>query len=249
MNNYLENIFSLKHKTALITGGSKGIGAEIALAFVKAGANVICLSRSKSSENKQINSYYRQCDISNYKKFQSICESINSDYGGIDVLVNAAGISLPKYEDANEFERFNKTVSINLSATYQCCQLASSFMHKGGSIINITSIGAFLGFPDNPGYVASKGGIQALSRALALDFSKNNIRVNDIAPGYIKTDMTLKSYDDPVANQSRLNQMMIKRWGEPKDIVGAAIFLASDASSYITGSSLVIDGGWISKGI
>ncbi len=247
MSHYLENIFSLKNKTALITGGSRGVGAEIAFAFVQAGANVICLSRSKSSEKKQINSYYRQCDISNNKKFQSICESINSDYGSIDVLVNAAGISLPK--DENEFERFNKTVSVNLSATYQCCELASSFMHNGGSIINITSIGALQGFPDNPGYVASKGGIQALSRALALDYSKNNIRVNDIAPGYIKTDMTIKSFDDPEANQDRLNQMMIKRWGEPKDIIGAAIFLASDASSYMTGSSLIIDGGWISKGI
>ena len=122
-------------------------------------------------------------------------------------------------------------------------------MHNGGSIINITSIGALQGFPNNPGYVASKGGTLALSRALALDYSKNNIRVNDIAPGYIKTDMTIKSFDDLEANQDRLNQMMIKRWGEPKDIIGAAIFLASDASSYMTGSSLIIDGGWISKGI
>ena len=249
MSHYLENIFSVTNKTVLITGGSKGIGAEIAFAFVQAGANVICLSRSRTSEKKQINFCYQQCDISNLKKFQSICESINAEHGGIDVLVNAAGISISKEEIDNEFERFNHTVSVNLSSTYQCSQLVSSFMHKGGSIINISSIGALQGFPDNPGYVASKGGIQALTRALALDFSKNQIRVNDIAPVYIKTDMTIKSFNNPEANQSRIKQMMIKRWGEPKDIVGAVIFLASDASSYMTGSSLTIDGGWTSKGI
>ena len=249
MSNYLENIFSLKNKTALITGGSRGIGAEIALAYVRSGANVVCISRSKLPKEKQLEEFYHQCDITNSQQFQSICELINSDYGSIDILVNAAGISLPKIDNQSEFWRFEKTVSVNLTATYQCCSLASKFMHNGGSIINITSINAMHGFPDNPGYLASKGGIQSLTKAMARDLCVKNIRVNDIAPGYIETDMTRQSFTDPIASQERINQMMIRRWGSAKDIVGAAIFLASDASSYMTASSLVIDGGWTAKGM
>jgi len=249
MNNYLANIFSLKNKTALITGASRGIGAEIALSYVKAGANVVCVSRSESTEQRQIKTFYRQCDISDSQQFQSICESIDVDYGGIDILVNAAGISLPKMDNKSELERFEKTISINLTATYQCCDLASRYMHNGGSIINITSIGAMQGFPNNPGYVASKGGVQALTKAMARDLCIKSIRVNNIAPGYIKTDMTKQSFENPIASQERINQMMIKRWGSAKDLVGAAIFLASDASSYMTGSSLIIDGGWTAKGM
>jgi len=249
MNEYLENIFSLKNKTALVTGASRGIGSEIALAYVKAGANVICVARSESTDKKQLKSLYHQCDITNLQQFKSICELIDTNYGGIDILVNAAGISLSKDDNKSEFERFDKTVSVNLTATYQCCELASRFMYNGGSIINITSIGALQGFPNNPGYIASKGGIQALTKAMARDLCVKSIRVNDIAPGYIKTDMTKQSYEDSIANKERINQMMIERWGTAKDLIGAAIFLASDASSYMTGSAMIIDGGWTAKGI
>jgi len=249
MSHYLENIFSLKNKTALITGASRGIGAEIALAYVESGANVICVARSESTEKRRIKEFYRQCDVADFQQFQSICESIDTDYGGIDILVNAAGVSLPKNDNQSELERFEETVSINLTATYQCCDLASRFMHNGGSIINITSIGAMQGFPDNPGYVASKGGVRALTKAMARDLCDRNIRVNDIAPGYIKTDMTRQSFENSVASQERINQMMIKRWGSAEDLIGAAIFLASDASSYMTGSSLIVDGGWVAKGM
>ena len=249
MSRYLENIFSLKNKIALVTGASRGIGAEIALAYVESGANVICVARSESTEKKQIEEFYRQCDVADFQQFQSLCESIDADYGGIDILVNAAGVSLPKNDNQSELERFEKTVSINLTATYQCCDLASRFMHNGGSIINITSICAMQGFPNNPGYVASKGGVRALTKAMARDLCVKSIRVNDIAPGYIKTDMTRQSFENSVASQERINQMMIKRWGGAEDLIGAAIFLASNASSYMTGSSLIIDGGWTAKGM
>jgi NAD(P)-dependent dehydrogenase (short-subunit alcohol dehydrogenase family) len=249
MNNYLENIFSLKDKTALVTGVSRGIGSEIALAYINAGANVIGVSRSKATENEQIKAFYQQCDITNSKLFQKICGSIDEDYGGIDILVNAAGISLPKIDNQKEFDRFEKTISVNLTATYQCCEIASRYMRNGGSIINITSIGAMQGFPNNPGYVASKGGLEALTKAMAVDLCDKNIRVNNIAPGYIRTDMTKQSFENPITRQERIDQMILKRWGSAKDLIGAAIFLGSDASSYMTGSSLIVDGGWIAKGI
>jgi NAD(P)-dependent dehydrogenase (short-subunit alcohol dehydrogenase family) len=248
-NNYLESIFSLKNKTAIITGGSKGIGAEIVLAFIKAGANVVCISRSESTIKKHPNFSYYKCNVSNSKQFQSICESINTHYEGIDVLVNAAGISLPVDDKYTEIERFSETLSVNLLATYQCCETASKFMNENSSIINITSIGSMLGFPNNPGYIASKGGVMALTKALAIDLSPKSIRVNNIVPGYIKTDMTHKSFKDKKMYNERLDRMIIKRWGSVKDITGAAIFLASDSSSYVTGTDVIIDGGWTAKGI
>ena len=248
-NNYLESIFSLKNKTAIITGGSKGIGAEVVRAFIKAGANVVCISRSEPAIKERPNFAYYKCDISDSQKFQSICELIDDHYKGINVLVNAAGISLPIDDKYTEFERFSKTLSINLVATYQCCEIVSKFMHKDSSIINITSIGSMLGFPDNPGYVASKGGVMALTKSLAIDLSPMNIRVNNIAPGYIKTEMTQKSFKDEKMYNERLDRMIIKRWGSVEDITGAAIFLASSSSSYVTGTDIIIDGGWTAKGI
>ena len=249
MSNYLEKLFSLKGKVALVTGSSRGIGSEIAHSFLKSGAKVICVSRSKFPLKKELKKYYRQCNVTNVNQFRELCESINSQYGGIDILVNAAGITFTGDDNCSEFESFNKTIDVNLKSIFYCCNTASEFMHNGGSIVNITSIGSMLGFPNNPGYVASKGGVMALTKAIAIDFSLKNIRVNNIAPGYIKTDMTLKSYENKIERKKRIDRMIIKRWGEVDDIVGAAIFLASDASCYMTGSDLIIDGGWTAKGI
>ena len=246
MSDYLDNIFSLKNKTALITGASKGIGAAIAQAYINAGANVFCVSRTEPAIKKQPNFSYYKCDISNSNQFQSICDSLNTS---LDVLVNAAGISLPVDNQYSEIERFSETLSVNLLGTYQCCQIASKIMSKNSSIINITSIGSMLGFPNNPGYIASKGGVMALTKALAIDLSSKGIRVNNIVPGYIKTDMTGKSYKDKELYNERLNRTILKRWGSVEDITGAAIFLASRSSSYVTGTDIIIDGGWTAKGM
>ena len=249
MNKYIDTLFSLKGKTAIVTGSSRGIGAGIALSFLKADANLICISRSEKPEFKELVSYYKTCDITNAQQFDEICQQTCKLYGGIDILVNAAGISLPSNNCSSKFEQFSKTLSVNLTSIYQCCEIASQSIRNGGSIVNITSIGSILGFPDNPGYVASKGGVRALTKALAQDFSNKNIRVNNIAPGYIKTDMTLKSFTDSNANKQRVDRMIIKRWGNVDDIASAAIFLASNASSYITGTDIIVDGGWTAKGI
>jgi NAD(P)-dependent dehydrogenase (short-subunit alcohol dehydrogenase family) len=121
--------------------------------------------------------------------------------------------------------------------------------NKGGSIINITSLNAELAFPKNPAYAASKGGVRILTKALALDYAPKKIRVNNIVPGYIRTAMTEKSYSDKALNHERIDRMMIQRWGKTEDLIGAAIYLASDASSYVTGTDLIVDGGWTAKGL
>jgi gluconate 5-dehydrogenase len=118
-----------------------------------------------------------------------------------------------------------------------------------GSIINVTSIGSLVGFPDNPGYVAAKGGLRMLTRALAIDLGRSGIRVNNLAPGYVRTGMTARSYDDPQLNAQRTEHTILGRWGVPEDMVGPAVFLASDASAYMTGQDLIVDGGWTAKGL
>ena len=119
----------------------------------------------------------------------------------------------------------------------------------GGSIINITSIGAELGFPNNPAYIAAKGALKQLTKSLALDLGPFGIRVNNIGPGYFRTDMTKGSWNDPQLEEDRIRRTILGRWGEPDDLAGAAIFLASEASRYITGQDLYVDGGWLAKGL
>ena len=119
----------------------------------------------------------------------------------------------------------------------------------GGSIINITSIGAELGFPNNPAYIAAKGALKQLTRSLALDLGSFGIRVNNIGPGYFRTDMTKGSWNDPQLEEDRIRRTILGRWGEPDDLAGAVIFLASEASRYITGQDLYVDGGWLAKGL
>jgi NAD(P)-dependent dehydrogenase (short-subunit alcohol dehydrogenase family) len=249
MSGLVEKLFSLSGKTAIVTGCSRGIGAKIAEAYKNAGANVLCLSRSERPSNKNMYDCYQQCDITNKEMFSSLCLQAVEKYGRLDILVNAAGITVPAVESMDKFERFLKTIEVNLVATYQCAEVAASYMNEGGSIINVTSIGSLQGFPGNPGYAASKGGVRMLSKSMALDFGEQDIRVNSLVPGYIKTDMTASSFNDPDLHRERLDRMIMNRWGKTEDLVGAAIFLASDAASYITGIDLVVDGGWTAKGL
>ena len=140
-------------------------------------------------------------------------------------------------------------MNTNLLGNYYCCDSVASFMKSESSIINITSIASNLGFPNNPGYQDSKGGLVALTRALAYDLDEKNIQVNSIVPGYIRTEMTKESFNDARLKKERENRMLLKRWGECSDLVGAAIYLASRASSYVTGSEIFVDGGWSIKGL
>ena len=164
-------------------------------------------------------------------------------------MLNVAGISIGKKINNNEMDRFDQTFNTNLRAMYNIVNELKPHFINGSSIINFSSIGAQLGFPDNPSYCASKGAVVSLSRALANDFGPKNIRVNCIVPGYFHTKMTALSFLNEKEKKIRENRTMLGRWGETRELLGASIFLASDASSYITGTELIVDGGWSSKGL
>lgn len=246
-------LFSLTGRTAIVTGASRGIGAAIASALAEAGALVVGIGRSPAPECPPTQGVrYHRLDITDAQGFEALCGTVFDETGRLDVLVNAAGVSLPPgTTPAGRLDAFDRTMAVNLRAPYACCLAAAPFMARngGGAIINVTSINSTLGFPGNPGYVAAKGGLRQLTRALAVDLGADGIRVNNLAPGYIRTAMTEKSFQDPALNEQRRRHMIIPRWGTPADLAGTAIFLASDASAYITGQDLFVDGGWTAKGL
>ena len=240
--------FSLKDKIAVVTGASRGIGAAIATGLQDAGATVFGLSRSGTAPQGVT---AIACDLSDDKTIESAFRTIAAQAGRIDALVNAAGISLPAQNTETELARFRATLATDLTGVYATIVAAYPLLKKAGSaaVVNVTSINSIRGFPGNPGYVAAKAGLAGLTRALAADYATDGIRVNALAPGYVATEMTAKSFADPVMHEERRRHTMLGRWGQPADMVGAAVFLASEASAYVTGQELFIDGGWTTKGL
>jgi gluconate 5-dehydrogenase len=244
-------LVSLRGRVAIVTGASRGIGAALALGLHRAGARVVGVARSAAPREPAGEVRYRTCDITDVAAFDALCGEVFASEGRLDVLVNAAGISLSAAQAPDPLRRFDATLDVNLRAVYAACLAAADRMKRnaGGAIVNVTSINSMLGFPGNPGYVASKGALRMLTKALALDLAPDRIRVNALAPGYIRTDMTAVSHADTALRAQRVDRMIIPRFGEPQDLVGAAIFLASTASAYVTGQDLVVDGGWTARGL
>ena len=249
------NIISIKNKVIIVTGASRGIGRYIALELAKQSTIVYAVDlRITESIPKYLSKNFFQikCNITHKSKFENLCDKIYNKHNKIDVLINNAGVTFPGKEGKLfSYQSWNKTLTVNLTAAFTCSQAVIKHMRKKkqGSIINITSINAELAFPNNPAYVASKGGLKMLGKALAKDWGKYGIRVNNLGPGYIKTEMNMKSYRNPKKRKKRENQTMLNRWGEMSDIVGVCIFLSSDASSYITGQDVYVDGGWTANGL
>jgi len=257
MNENTLKLFSLKDKIAIVTGAAKGNGKTIAEGFLWAGATVYFvdilkkeLKKIKKSIKNQ-NAKYIIADVTKKTDLEKIVNLIIEKEKRIDILVNNAGITIGEPSELYSEKNWEKTYRVNLKAPFLLSQLVAKHMirQKCGVIINITSVGAEQGFSNNPAYVAFKGGLKQLTKAMAKDWAKYNIRVNNLGPGYIKTDMTKKSWTKPELRRERSKRIMLSRWGESSDLVGPAIFLASDASKYITGGDLYVDGGWLAKGI
>ena len=199
---------------------------------------------------KNYRAHYVVGDLRDKIDIDRLVSTVVEESGCIDVLINNAGVSLSSDNCYNE-DIWDRTFEINLKGAFLLSSKVAEVMKKKnkGSIINITSLGAELGFPDNPSYVASKGGLKQLGKAMAVDLAQYNVRVNSVCPGYFKTDMTRKSYNDPDLKEARNKRIMLGRWGNPFDLVGPCIFLASEAAAYVTGIDLLVDGGWVAKGL
>lgn len=247
----MNNKFNLKNKVAIVTGSSGDIGISIVKSLVNANAKVYGFDKSRSNKIQSTNFKHLSCDLKDMAKFKSHCEKIFLDESRIDILINNAGITIPTIDNSDySIDDWEKTICINLTTPFFCSQIIKNYMKENnrGSIINITSISAELGFPNNPAYGASKGGLKALSKSLASEYSKYGIRVNCIGPGYIGEGMTKQSYINNHIREQRQSMMMIKKWNTSIEIANTCIFLASNASEYITGQDIYVDGGWTAKG-
>lgn len=250
MNNLVNNLFSVEEKIVIITGTSRGIGYALAEGFLKCGSLVHGISRSGSDLIKYENYSDHRINIKDKLLLKNHISAIHGSHGSIDSLINCAGISIPTSVD-NAENIFRETFEINLFAAFNLCSEVIKIMKKkkSGSIINVTSIGANFGFPSNPGYISSKSSLSGLTRSLSYDYSQFGIRVNNLVPGYFLTDMTKESHLNEKKRNQRSSRTILRRWGNPKELIGPAIFLASNASSYMTGVDLVVDGGWSIKGL
>ena len=247
----------LKNKVAIITGARRGIGFGVAEEMAKEGATVIisdidekeCQKSCKILKQKyKIKTLAIKCDVSNQDEVNNLISQTVKKFKRVDILVNNAGVVVQKPFIQTTEKDYDFTLDINLKGMFFCSQAATKQMikQKKGKIISMTSIAGLVGFGNIAAYSASKGGIIALTRELALDLAKHNINVNAIAPGIIKTNMTAAMLKDKKTKAGLLAQTPLGRVGLPKDIGRATVFLASNDSDFITGQTLAVDGGWLS---
>jgi NAD(P)-dependent dehydrogenase (short-subunit alcohol dehydrogenase family) len=254
---YLQK-FEIKNKIALVTGAGKGIGKASAIALAEAGADLIILSRTKSDlekVKKQIVKLKRNCqtfvcDVSNYDEVKSVFKEIKK----IDILINNAGTNRPEHFVKIKKEDMDYVVDLNIKAAFHVAQMGAKIMIQsknrksiGGSIINMSSQLGKVGAPIRSIYNMTKFGIEGLTRGMALDLAKNNIRVNSICPTFVETPLVKNFFKDSKFKKTVMDNIPLGRLATESDIATAVVYLASNASSMMTGSSLVIDGGWTAK--
>lgn len=248
--------FSLEGKTGIVTGASRGLGRGIATALAQAGADLVIVSRTKSvleKTAKEIREFgYRVipvvADVSKKEDVQAMVDRAMEEFGEIGFLFNNAGIIRRCPSENYSEEDWDDVINVNLKAVFLCSQMVGRIMIKqgGGKIINTSSLIAVGGGKTIPAYAASKGGVAQLTKALANDWAKYNIKVNAIGPGYFITDQTEPLRKDKNRYKELSDRIPLGRWGNPEDLGGVAVFLASEASDYITGQTIFVDGGWLS---
>ena len=253
-------LFSLEGKTALVTGAGRGMGQAIAIAFSQAGADVAIASRTESELMTTAEQIAEKgttgkrvvtipTDLSKMGSATQLIESVLKKLERLDILVTSSGTIVRKPALEIEEDDWNPVIDLNLKARFFLAQAAARAMKEyGGSIIHIASLSTFFGVPNIMAYVAGNGGIAAMTRAQAVEWAQYGIRVNAIAPGTIITKQTESLLQDPVMLESRLNKIPLNRLGKPEDVAGPAVFLASEAAAYVTGHTLVVDGGWLAAG-
>jgi 2-deoxy-D-gluconate 3-dehydrogenase len=248
--------FSLAGKVALVTGSSRGLGAGIATALAEAGARVALHGSKVAPEaaKRSLAEQGHECiavagDVSIPETCAEIVKAVIAQLGRVDILVNNAGMIRRAPASEYSWEDWQSVIETNLSSVFRLSQLVGKHMlaHGRGKIINIASLLTFQGGILVPAYAAAKGGIGQLTKAFANEWASRGINVNAIAPGYMATDNTEALRADPVRSRQILERIPARRWGTPADLGGAAVFLASSASDYMHGHTLVVDGGWLGR--
>jgi NAD(P)-dependent dehydrogenase (short-subunit alcohol dehydrogenase family) len=253
----VQDMLSLKGKVAVVTGGSSGLGVTFARALAEVGANIVLAARRLDKMNEVGDDLSRlgvkvrsiQCDVSNQDQVQSLVDDTLKTFARLDIMVNNAGVAAMSPATEITLEEWNRVVSVNLTGTFLCARTAARQMMKrgGGKIVNIASIYGAVGdvFPASP-YYATKGAVINLTRDLAIEWAPFKINVNAIAPGFFPSEMTEGIFQDPHYLEYINKQTPLGRTGTPDDLKGAIVFLASQASDYVTGQTIFVDGGWTS---
>lgn len=250
--------FGLSGRSAIITGGSKGLGLAMAAGLASAGANIMLVNRNADEGTKAaeelgqdfgIKAISFAADITSQEQTEAMAARAIEVFGKIDILVNSAGINIRGAIDELSTEDFDKVMEVNVKGTWLCCRAVTPYMKKSGSgsIINVASTLGLVGLSNRTPYTASKGAVVQMTRALALELAAFNIKVNAICPGPFLTEMNIPIADTEEGKKFVVGATALGRWAEMREIQGAAIFLASDAASYMIGSMLTVDGGWTAR--
>ena len=249
--------FSLAGKRALVTGASRGLGRAIAVGLAASGADVVCASSKPGGAEETLaavratgrEGWSVVADIADRGAVLAMADDAERQAGGIDVLVNNAGTIRRSPAVEHSLEDWDAVLRTNLDSVFVLSQrLGRGMVQRGsGKIVNVASLLSFSGGITVPGYTASKHAVAGLTRALANEWAKHGVQVNAVAPGYFRTDNTQALQDDAVRSREIGARIPAGRWGEPEDLAGAAIFLASSASDYVNGHVLVVDGGWMAR--
>ncbi|GAN78447.1 SDR family NAD(P)-dependent oxidoreductase [Acidisphaera rubrifaciens] len=252
------SLFDLTGKVAIVTGGGRGIGRAMAEALAEQGALVVICGRTLATVEaaaaemraRGLAVEAQRADVGHEPDVIALRDAVMTAQGRIDILVNNAGIN-PIYRgiEKTSLDDFNRICTTNLTGIFLCCKYLGGEMAAAGagSIINVTSIAGHVGLLKSVPYCAAKGGAELLTKALALDWAPKGVRVNSLAPGYVETDLTAGLVGHEELSAQLLAQVPQSRYAQPRDMAGAVVFLASDASAFMTGQSLVVDGGWTAR--
>ncbi len=252
------DLFNLKGKTALVTGCKRGIGKAMAEALAEAGADIIGVSANLELSGSDVENsvtllgrkfYAYQCDFSNRSSLKQFIEQVKKDHPVIDILINNAGTILRKPVSEHPDEYWDEVIAVNQSAPFILTrEIGKEMVLRGyGKVIFTASLLTFQGGITVPGYAASKGAIGQLTKAFANEWAAKGVNVNAIAPGYISTDNTIALRADENRSRSIMERIPAGRWGEPEDFKGPVVFLATEASSYMHGTVMTVDGGWMGR--